>query len=223
MKIREILDLNTLPGTIYVCSDLHIGHENVIKFDNRPFNSIEEMNAYIIQELKTKLKPEDILIDLGDMFWDMNWVDCKKILDEIPCEKVYKTPGNHDRDGLYFGSQARLYDCFTQMSDIIDMRVRWNDKPYRFTFCHYPMVEWNHKFRGSLMVHGHTHGSIDTRDAESTDLIVDVGYNSSLAKKVGSFLIPLQEIIKHFYEKTDGMEFYDWADKFKNTNKEELD
>jgi len=220
MKIREVIDLDTLGGTLYVTSDLHIGHENVIKFDHRPFASLEEMNESIIHELKTKLKPGDILIDLGDMFWDMNWVDCKKILDEIPCEKVYKTPGNHDRDGLYFGEQARLYNCFTQMSDIIDMRLRWQGKNYRVSLSHYPMIEWNHKFRGALMVHGHTHGTLDKRNDSETDLRVDVGYNSNLAKKVGSFLIPMQEIINHFYEKTGGMEFYDWADKYKDTGKE---
>lgn len=224
MKIREVLELDKLNGTIYITSDLHIGHENVIKYDNRPFNSVEEMNTFIIQELKTKLKPEDILIDLGDMFWDMNWIDCKKILDEIPCEKVYKTPGNHDRDGLYFGEQAKLYDCFTQLSDIIDIRFKLNGKSYRASLCHYPLLEWNHKFRGAMMIHGHTHGSLDTYNDSVTDLRVDIGYNSNLAKKIGSFLIPLQEIITHFYEKTGGVEFYDWADQHKggrNENKKE--
>lgn len=222
MKIREIIDLDQIKGTLYVMSDLHIGHENVIKFDNRPFTSLEEMNNSIINDLKTKLKPEDILIDLGDMFWDMNWMDCKKILDEIPVEKFYKTPGNHDKDSLYFGEQAKLYDCFTQMSDIIDLRVRWQGKGYRISLSHYPLIDWNHKFRGSLMVHGHTHGSIDKQNSKSTDLRVEVGYNSELAKRVGSFLIPMQEIIKYFYEKTGGMEFYDWAEKCLN-NKEEVD
>ena len=32
---------------IYYTSDLHFGHQNVIKFDNRPFADIDEMDKMI--------------------------------------------------------------------------------------------------------------------------------------------------------------------------------
>lgn len=34
---------------IYYIGDLHFGHENVIKFDHRPFGSVEEMDKALIQ------------------------------------------------------------------------------------------------------------------------------------------------------------------------------
>lgn len=34
---------------IYFTSDLHFGHENVIRFDNRPFASVEEMDAELVR------------------------------------------------------------------------------------------------------------------------------------------------------------------------------
>lgn len=43
-------------GKIYFISDLHYGHENVIKYDSRPFKDVTEMNNYILEELKKKLK-----------------------------------------------------------------------------------------------------------------------------------------------------------------------
>lgn len=32
----------------YITSDLHFGHKNIIKYENRPFNSIDEMDKAIM-------------------------------------------------------------------------------------------------------------------------------------------------------------------------------
>lgn len=32
----------------FYISDLHLGHDNIIRFDNRPFGSVEEMTEEII-------------------------------------------------------------------------------------------------------------------------------------------------------------------------------
>jgi hypothetical protein len=47
--------------------------------------------------------------------------------------------------------------------------------------CHYPMVTWNQKPRGSIMLHGHSHGKLDDYNALSMDLRFDVGIDGSLA------------------------------------------
>ena len=44
---------------IYYVSDLHIGHEKIIKVCNRPFNSLEEMNNALIANWNAKVKPND--------------------------------------------------------------------------------------------------------------------------------------------------------------------
>lgn len=211
MKIKEIINLDQKNRSVYLMSDLHLGHENVIKYDNRPFKSVEEMNESIINELRTKLKPEDILIDLGDMFWEIKGPECKDILDSIPARIIYKAPGNHDRDTFYFGPQAVLSYRFAYISDILDLRVVYNKVKYRLTLSHFPLSAWNHQRRGSLMIHGHCHGSIDAINEASSMLRADIGYNSNIAKRVGSFLIPVQEVINYFHEKTNGIDFLNWA------------
>lgn len=211
MKIKKVFNLDEMKGNIYFMSDLHIGHENVIQFDHRPFSSIQEMNDSIVKDLQTKLKPEDVLFDLGDMFWEVPWITCKSILDSIPVEKLYECPGNHHIAGNYYGPQARLSCCFTELADIFDIIVVKNKKTYRLSLSHFPIIDWNHKARGGLMIHGHCHGQIDKFNSSSPALRVDVGYSSKLAKENGSFLVPFDKILDHFYKKTNGREFFDWA------------
>ena len=69
MKIKDKFILKEGSGKIYFMSDLHYGHNNVIKYDDRGFDTVENMNSYIVSELN-KLNPNDIVFDLGDMFWN---------------------------------------------------------------------------------------------------------------------------------------------------------
>ena len=43
----------------YYISDLHFGHKKCIEFDSRPFSSVEEMDAAIIQNWNSKVSDED--------------------------------------------------------------------------------------------------------------------------------------------------------------------
>lgn len=54
---------------IYFTSDLHFGHENVIRFDDRPFASVEEMDAELIRRWNAKVDRGDLVYVLGDMIW----------------------------------------------------------------------------------------------------------------------------------------------------------
>ena len=54
---------------IYFTSDLHFGHENVIRFDNRPFETVDEMDAELIRRWNAKVDRGDLVYVLGDMIW----------------------------------------------------------------------------------------------------------------------------------------------------------
>jgi calcineurin-like phosphoesterase family protein len=50
----------------YFTSDLHLGHENIIKYCNRPFNNVEEMNKEIIYNWNKTVNDNDTVIVAGD-------------------------------------------------------------------------------------------------------------------------------------------------------------
>ena len=65
MKLKKLFDLSEIPGQIYFMSDLHYNHENIMYMgDGRGFDSLEVMNAYILNTLRGTLTPDDIVFDL---------------------------------------------------------------------------------------------------------------------------------------------------------------
>lgn len=58
-----------LPSKFYI-SDLHLGHKNILAFDNRPFFSLEEMTETIISNWNSVVSKNDSVYVLGDMFWN---------------------------------------------------------------------------------------------------------------------------------------------------------
>ncbi len=47
-------------------SDLHFGHTNILKFDNRPFSNTEEMEASLIENWNNTVLAGDTTYILGD-------------------------------------------------------------------------------------------------------------------------------------------------------------
>ena len=50
-------------------SDLHFGHANILKFDNRPFRNTEEMETALIENWNSTVSAGDITYILGDFCW----------------------------------------------------------------------------------------------------------------------------------------------------------
>ena len=81
--------------TRWYTSDLHFSHRNVIDYCHRPYKDIEEMDAAIIKQWNSQVKPEDEVYVLGDF-----GISKRKCLDEKLVSslngKKYMILGNHD-------------------------------------------------------------------------------------------------------------------------------
>ena len=90
MKIKYKFNKSKL----WVTSDTHFCHENIIKYCNRPFQNIEDMNDILIANWNSVVKPDDDIIIAGDFIHSGNLQIVHSIIDRLHGNKwlVY---GNH--------------------------------------------------------------------------------------------------------------------------------
>ena len=135
----------------YYISDTHFGHENVIAMCGRPFSSIEEMDRILIERWNKKVKGNDTVFVLGDMFF--RCADPDSILKQLKGKKRLIV-GNHD------GSWMTKTDA-SQYFQSIDTMLETSVDNYGVTLCHYPLLTWRHKLK-TYMIHGHIHNDTST-------------------------------------------------------------
>ena len=134
---------------IYYIADMHFGHRNVLRFDARPFESIEAMDETIIQNWNTRVTDEDTVYVLGDAFWK-NEADSVAIFSRLNGHK-HLIRGNHDR---VHGKLGTLWESIEHYAEITDGTTQ-------VVMCHYPIPFYKGQFYGGVMLYGHVHNSQD--------------------------------------------------------------
>ncbi len=52
----------------FLTSDNHFQHENIIKYSNRPFSSVKEMNECMVENWNNSVTSDEYIVyDLGDV------------------------------------------------------------------------------------------------------------------------------------------------------------
>ena len=51
---------------IWFCADCHFGHDNIRKYCERPFKTLEEMDSVLIRNWNQRVKKEDTVFHVGD-------------------------------------------------------------------------------------------------------------------------------------------------------------
>lgn len=140
---------------VFFTSDLHFGHERSIKFDSRPFESVEKMNEELIIRWNNKVRAGDLVYCLGDMFWKGNCEFVQNTLNRLNGQ-VILIKGNHDR-WLHNSGNKKL---LAAVKDYDDIKVTLqNGKVKRCVLSHYPIHFCNGHYHNTIMLYGHVHNT----------------------------------------------------------------
>ena len=134
---------------IFFTSDTHWGHNNIIRFCNRPFFTVEEMDEALIDNWNEVVGVEDTVYHIGDMFF-CNATRSAEILNHLN-GNINIVLGNHDK---VIRANKPLQQKFSMIMDDLDEITIDNHK---IVLCHYPLISWNNASRGAIMLHGHIH------------------------------------------------------------------
>jgi calcineurin-like phosphoesterase family protein len=151
-------DLQPMPGiapvefspydeNVWIWSDQHFGHKNIISYSGRPFENVQHMEQSMISSYREVIKDDDIVLFVGDFGFSKVEV-LNEVLAQLPGHKIL-IAGNHDFNrktgkllGLHFDE---IYPCLVLQGD-----------RKQILLTHYPLLI-NNIPRDATNVHGHVH------------------------------------------------------------------
>ena len=126
---------------IWLTTDTHFGHANMVKLCHRP----EDFEKKIIDNWYQVVRPEDIVIHLGDVTWHVkDYLD--DVVAKLPGKKIL-VRGNHDEESLMY----YMKHGFDLAVDSLSMKYRGLD----ILFTHEPKIFHEH----DINIHGHLHNN----------------------------------------------------------------
>lgn len=141
---------------IYFISDLHLGHQNIIRLCNRPFADVEEMDEALIENWNRRVGKDDLVYLLGDIVWDRKRVP--DYMERLQGRKVLISTGNHDASWV---KREEYHVYFESVIPYLETKLCGHP----VTLCHYPLLEWKDsreetEAKLGYLIHGHIHNRV---------------------------------------------------------------
>jgi len=136
---------------IWFTSDTHFDHENILKYENRPFADANEMTEALIDNWNNVVKPDDLIFHLGDVFFT-SAARMEYIAKRLNGRKIL-IRGNHDK-GISNGKFRKLgFDVYNYyfFEDFILSHYPQNENALRTAIA-------NTDLKGNICGHLHSKG-----------------------------------------------------------------
>jgi len=199
---------------VYFTSDFHFYHTGILYFHPKRREefgitleelqsdkaiAVEKMNQGLIKLWNNTVTRDDTVYFLGDFSFG-NKNETEKILQQLKGKK-FLIRGNHDK------SLNGLERYFQYVGDIKE--AKFSNNQFKFidpneTFCvemcHYPLLTWNRRTHGTIMLHGHCHSALNSINENSKELRVDVGLDNPYWNYN---FVELEQLYKYFTDIRD--------------------
>lgn len=185
-----------MENKVWFIADLHFGHANILKYHQSRStlgNTIDEHDRKLAARWNATVGKRDTVYILGDMALTDSEKQ-RKLFQRLNGNKTLIL-GNHDK----IADHNKCF--FNEITQIKTRKFKKSVFPFlhrdlKIVMCHFPMLSWEHKEQGSIMLHGHCHGTLDDVNDKSTELRFDVGLDGALANYEFVSLECLQKIIE---------------------------
>ncbi len=170
---------------VFFTSDLHFRHGNIIKYCNRPFETVQEQTEKLIENWNKTVPDTAIVFILGDFaFASKN--QQRTILQKLTGKK-YLVLGNHD--------QNIPEEEFEGIYDLVEVSIKVGENWETFILSHRPLLCWEGSEKGYKHLFGHVHScgtreeTCENGDAELVKLLsyrpmYDVGVDNNDYKPI---------------------------------------
>jgi calcineurin-like phosphoesterase family protein len=188
---------------LYLTADLHFDHKSIIKYCNRPFRDVGEMNRTLVQNWNDRVTDRDIVFVLGD-FTLKGLRVAERWFSELN-GFIHVVPGCHDKRWLKDLETARFQPMSASSSVVqiepticeVKMRTYAGGIPagtlpkVNIVMSHYAMRTWPKSHHGSWHLYGHSHGRLP----HDGSLSLDVGVDAHDYKPVS--VLEVRDILEH--------------------------
>jgi calcineurin-like phosphoesterase family protein len=193
-------------NNIYFMSDSHYGHNRDFLYNPRGFNSAEEHNQWMDEQI-SNLHPKDLLIHAGDVGLSIGFRGVQEFMNRFPCETLMVW-GNHNSGVVQAYKQAlpRGFDNFEVYPLTIVKNIQMMGSDFLldidqnfFYIKHMAPLIWDDMNKGEasrFCVCGHSHGNLKGANPNDHGLgkILDAGVENSI-KYNGTAFFSLDDVI----------------------------
>jgi calcineurin-like phosphoesterase family protein len=131
--------------TIFITSDNHFFHKNILQYCQRPFKDVLEMNQTMIDNWNSVVTKDDLVFHLGDFCLCCNNQQLRELRDSLN-GSIILIPGNHDHPTRLQNFNIFVFDSlYSEGVNILNNNL---------IFSHRPL--WKIP-DGKVNVHGHIH------------------------------------------------------------------
>lgn len=177
---------------IYFTSDLHFWHSNVIRYCDRPYSSVEEMNEALVNNWNNTVTKDDTVFILGDFSLAARPVET--IAPQLNGSKVLIS-GNHDWTWAKHPKSRKLENKekwikfyndhgLTVWPELVDIKFQPSTYLVDCKMAHLPYEDYNEndKYKhlrpfddGRILLCGHSHEKFKIKRSSLGTIMINVG------------------------------------------------